>query len=736
MPEAEPTPLPPETAARLTAFARSCKSAARAISLYPPEHPAIGEAMARLAHAAADATESGPLSILVLPNNLLVGGRTTARPDTAVAELASLLHNHMVGEITIRSQVEMPAWRTLLGLLGSDPEDVRIRGGLARALTTAGGVGIEIAELDYSSLINDEGSGTQALWESVISACLQKDGIDLDEKTLGILEDIASDPVRLAEFYERTERQPGASSTRDRAAGLLRALEGVAGLVGREDPARLEALYDNMASAVSRLSPEFVADLLEIGRDPASPHAGLVDEMTRRLTDQTVAKFVARSVAADRGCTARLADAFRALAPDPKRRESVAGLAREELEHTPLAAEPDFSRIWSDVEGLLLSYSDQRYISDDYDREMALAHSRAEDSDQITDDPPERIASWLTTVSDLSIRTLDLQLLTDLLLVVDDSAKREELLQLVVSQVDDLVALGDFDAAHRLVESMAALARKPEAPDVAAQVARAIDGLVGGTFISQAAVHLNSVKDEEFEHVKKLFAAIGPALVPTLADALSTETHNRARQRLTELLIAFGAHGRDSADKLKKSSNPSVRRTAVQLLRAFGGPEALADLEQLVNDTEPAVQRDAARSIIGFGVDESFRMLQRILETERHHGRAAVVEELRSTRDQKAAPLCCYLVRNLEPRGALRGIYVDSIGRLGVLGGTDAVEALVEVLQKGWWWAPFRTRDIRTNAAAALAQMRFPAAQEALANAAANGSFGVRSIAKKFVRGT
>ena len=165
MPEVQPTPLPPETAARLTAFARACRGAARTVSLYPPEHRAIGDAMERLAHAAASATESGPLSILVLPDNLLVGGQTTPRPDTAVVELAALLHAHMVGEITIRSQVEMPAWRTLLDLLGSDPEDVRARGGLARALTTAGGVGIEIAELDYSGLITDDASGTEASWE-------------------------------------------------------------------------------------------------------------------------------------------------------------------------------------------------------------------------------------------------------------------------------------------------------------------------------------------------------------------------------------------------------------------------------------------------------------------------------------------------------------------------------------------------------------------------------------------
>jgi len=242
------------------------------------------------------------------------------------------------------------------------------------------------------------------------------------------------------------------------------------------------------------------------------------------------------------------------------------------------------------------------------------------------------------------------------------------------------------------------------------------------------------VRDDEFEHVKTLFTVIGPGLVPKLADTLSAETRNRARQRLTDLLIAFGAHGRDSVDKLRQSSNPAVRRTAVQLLRAFGGPAALADLEQLVNDTEPAVQRDAARAIIGLGVDDAFKMLKRILDSEKHSGRAAVIEELGSTRDQKAAPLFCYLVRNIEPRGTLRDLFIDSVERLGTLGGAEAVAALVEVMHRGWWWAPFRTRAIRTEAASALAQMRFAPAQEALADVAANGPSGVRAVAKRFIK--
>ena len=42
-----------------------------------------------------------PLKITVLPDALLLDDRAPARPDTAVAELAELLHAQLIGELTI-----------------------------------------------------------------------------------------------------------------------------------------------------------------------------------------------------------------------------------------------------------------------------------------------------------------------------------------------------------------------------------------------------------------------------------------------------------------------------------------------------------------------------------------------------------------------------------------------------------------------------------------------------------
>ena len=76
-----------------------------------------------------------------------------------------------------------------------------------------------------------------------------------------------------------------------------------------------------------------------------------------------------------------------------------------------------------------------------------------------------------------------------------------------------------------------------------------------------------------------------------LAEALAIEKRTATRQRLRELLLGFGAAGRQSVEQLKASKNPAVRRTAIYLLREFGGSEALPD--------QKALRRQADLSIRG-----------------------------------------------------------------------------------------------------------------------------------------
>ena len=180
-----------------------------------------------------------------------------------------------------------------------------------------------------------------------------------------------------------------------------------------------------------------------------------------------------------------------------------------------------------------------------------------------------------------------------------------------------------------------------------------------------------------------------------LAEALSTEERGRTRERLTALLIAFGATGRQTVERLKSSPNPAVRRTAIYLLREFGGSDALPDLTELLDDNEPQVQREAVRAILIIGTDAAFRILEQALVTGTAASREAIMRSLGAVRDERAAPLFAYIINHVDHRGPLGSVYLKAIETLATLKDPEGIPALKTALYRGEWWAPRRSAALR-----------------------------------------
>ncbi len=149
----------------------------------------------------------------------------------------------------------------------------------------------------------------------------------------------------------------------------------------------------------------------------------------------------------------------------------------------------------------------------------------------------------------------------------------------------------------------------------------------------------------------------GPSVIKPLAEALAIEKRTATRQRLTQVLLGFGAAGRPAVEQLRASANPAVRRTAIHLLREFGGTEALPDLTALLDDAEPHVQREAVRAILSIGTEEAYAELQRALATSSNQTREALTGALVSMRSERAIPLFEYIVRKIDQKGPVaRGV--------------------------------------------------------------------------------
>ncbi len=726
--EHTPATLDPDAAAKLTEFARACKAAVRAVSLYPAAHPAIATTLSRLTQLAASMTADGPLEVQVRPTTLRIADAAPAKPDAAVVELSELLRRHLIGTFTINAGADADSWRTLLGLLARPVEEVRADGGIAKLWTRAGGPSVHIEEIDYAEVLRER-QGDAAAIDRIIAAALSGPHFQLDDEMMPLLLEIIGDPARLDELMKGLEASTAGHDAGARVAAFLNLLRGVAEYIGRTNPAQLSQVLKSLSHAAGRLSADGMLDLLARGATPdaMAGQTNVVTGVVDRMTDTTVASFVSHNVIAEKGATDRLAQAFQALVPEIDRQRQLLALAEGEVAASPMGQEEGFAELWSRVETMMTSYTDASFVSTEYARELTTARTRAIDVESISDDPPERIAAWVATVNDAELRSLDQQLLTDLLSIEKDPARWRDVAETVVSHSDDLVRVGHFDQAWLLVDGVVREARNDAAREPAARAA--LDRFGRGALMKHVAKHLRSAEDAEYERFARLCHAIGPSIIAPLAEVLSAEQDARSRRRLRDILVGFGAAGREAAQQLMNAPNWEVRRTAAYLLREFGGAEGLRELQPLLTDTEPLVQREAVQALVLNGSEAAAQMLLQALHATSGRPRETLITELTAMRDERAGPMFAHLVRHLDRR-KFPILYMNVIDALGSMKGPEAIEGLRVALQHGDWWAPLRTRRTRAAAARALRANGTPEALATLRDASTRGARGVRAAAR------
>src|SRR5918993_150867 len=280
-PQAPTETLSPEVAARLAEFAKACKAATRIVSMYPPTHPAIQAALARISEASKQATYNGPFSITVLPETLVIGGRGLPKPEQSVNELAVLLHQQLIIELTLLDRLDNAQWHAFLTLLAKTPEDARAVGGVAKAWEETGNKAIELKEIDYAEVLRERaGGGDSATWDRIIAALedesKERPGGDGEaggaagEGSMQNMMALADDPQRLAQFAHRLQdlgKASGDDSLQQRKS-LLEMMHGLANYAAERKPEELNKVLDSMAGAAAQMTPDM---LLTPITDPPPP---------------------------------------------------------------------------------------------------------------------------------------------------------------------------------------------------------------------------------------------------------------------------------------------------------------------------------------------------------------------------------------------------------------------------------------------------------------------------------
>ena len=751
-PQAPTEPLSPEVAARLTEFAKACKAATRIVSMYPPTHPAIQAALGRISEASKQATYNGPFSITVLPDSLLVNGRGFTKPEQSITDLATLLHQQLIIEMTLLDRLDNQAWHAFLTLLAKSPEDARAVGGVAKAWEETGNKAILLKEIDYAEVLRERaGSGDSATWDRILAALKEEskerpDGGGGGEGGAGAgggggegpmqnMMAMTDDPQRLAHFAQRLQdlgKASGDDSLQQRKS-LLEMMHGLANYAAERKPEELDKVLDSMAGAAAQMTPDMLLTLIT---DPPpmpggadAPRMDLAKELQTRLTDDMIGKFLVDNIVKDRGASNRLATAFQTLVPDPAKQQDILAAAAQQAA-AMFPDDPQFENVWTSSTEMLMSYSDAKYVSEGYARELTLAQAQAMDVEKIGDDPPARIRAWLSTLHDQEVRKLDQRLLLDLLKLEKRPDAWSGVLDTAINDIDALVLVGDLTLAEQLLAAIDQIARD-ETSSFKDLAAAGIKKLVEGPMVRHLATFLQKATDTEFAVAKKMCKTIGPVLVKPMSDAIMGEENPKTVRRLRDILISFGAAAREYANELRSSRNPAVRRAAVDLLRALGGDAALPDLRTMLDDNDSGVQREALRAILQVGTKEAYQMLEQALRTGAERTKDTILQSLGAFRDEKAAPLFLHILTNTPFNAANEGLLTQTMESLGRVASDErSVSTLKEILYRGEWWAPGRTARYRTTAARALRSMGRSTADFALEEAASSGPGGVRKIAK------
>jgi HEAT repeat protein len=721
-----------EQTAVLVEFARACRTAARSVSLYPATHPSIQASLQRVIGSAGRLAPAGNVTLAVHPGALLIEGKAPVRPDQAVEELSALMKDRLVGALRIESGADIHDWHALLLLLVRPPDELMNEGGIARAWTNTGRNHFEIIEIDYAEVLRERSGSGGTEWDQIIAFCLGEGGA-LDAGSLSQLLDTLGDSAKFGELIDRLQGTAagGDATVSARAAALLELVtQMLDASVQRSGEASKEGVLQTVADSSSRLTPDMLIAIIEKARGPQGSQADVAAEVVDRIGDDTIASFVAGNVAKEGGASERLAQALQLLVPEIDHKERLIDLAKQEAEQSPLGQQAGFEQLWESAANMLASYSDESYVSAEYARELSGAQKQALDVEKVSDDPPERVQAWIATVADDKIKALDFELLLDLLQVEDDASAGRDTARLVVSEIEKRTKAGEMEGAQKLAFAIVHETGTGGRESLRAAAESAIEALASHTLARHIAAHLRKVDDADVDPYNRICRTIGPRIIGPLAEALIVEENTKAIRRLRDLLFGFGAAGRETVERLKRSPNPTVRRTAIDMLRMFGGQDALADLATMLEDRDPQVQRDAIKAIAQLGNDEAFAVLQKALMSGTQAGNA-IPQQLITLKEERAAPLLCYVLKNTIPRGRLIEVHTQVMEALGAIGShPESIATLETALYRGEWWAPTRTAALRRAAALALGRIGSPEARRVLEDAKKKGSRGVRNAAK------
>ena len=685
--EANATRSPNE--ARVLDFARAFRSAARTVGFYPPTHQAVVAALDQVASAARAVTAAGPVCLTILPQAFLAGGVPVDSTETVVTEFAALCHRHGVGAVNLDGRATPEAWQAFFMLLARRPEEVRNAGGIQRQWKALRHTSPAILEIDFGALLRGKVGGDYLELAAVISHYLE---------TAGVGGSILDDPC--AALRRAIDTAPDVPQA---IAAVLRELRAAAQLTWTQ-PEQFNDVFRRAATVAEFLTEELMAGLLERRGTPEATVGALdvVRALVERMPDATVSKFLSKIMSEAGAASSRVTDIFRSLVPNPDRRRLIVSEAQD------VTLENDVLVQWAEIERNLEAYVDRRFISEQYGDELHEVQDRDAGAALGTDDPPERLAAWIASISDEVVRELDLRLLSDLVRSETDGGRLRKILEILQAHVLEAAEAGEWGGVARMLDAIQAAGAQSVDRTLPVLAAETVQKLGASPAAQSALAALPDATPAGADVLVAVLAAIGAPLMPAVAERWAAEREPSVRARFERAVAAAGRAGRDGLRRLLASdAEPGdVRVAAIRLLELTPGTEHLPALEAALSDAHEGVRAEAFRALSSSGAERAAEILARGIARADAATQLPLLKRLSAHGGVRSLPVLRRLVPQIDPQTAPLAVCLSLIEVFERVGGPETEALLLGLAQRTHWRTPLRTWRIRTAANAALRVVR------------------------------
>jgi hypothetical protein len=729
--------LSPELAGEVLQLARALLAAARNWTLYPREHPSVGQSIARLSEAVRHTSGGAIFSLGITPDTLVVEGAPADRTQTAITEAAALLHDRDILQITFIGDVPAGALQSLLTILALDGGERRTRGGPAGIWAVDGHPSIAIDQIDYQKVlereqreaaVEPEPARRDDLWRSIVASISAEQMGVFDERAQQRLLAIAGSAMAVGDLAAAVLAPKcavdGSPMITSQAAIVLAAFRRLTSIVSVMSPDRMPEVMGNLAAAATRLDPHVIMQVMQSEEDPAD-QVGVVRGMTAAFDDVKVAQLLATALALDGQASDRLATIFNTIAPDDGRKRRVLTLTRTLLNETDFGHSGQFQALWTSMSELLIAYNDKPFVSDQYRASLDGVGGRAERLAAL-DLPPE-LGEWMLSLGQENVRTLSVQLLIDLLTIERDEARAESIADDMAALAEDLLLSGAYTDAKTVTRSLAVRAGQTRAigRDACRQ---ALDRLGESLAMHETTALIGDMDDEGWAAIRDLTALVGASAIEALKSVVMAEQDTTAVIRAAELIVGFGAPAVSRLSSLVDDPRWFVQRTAARMLGRIAVADAVPLLQPLMRRADPRVARAAIAALGHIDDPSAARAIHTMLRAAKGDFRQVVVDVLVADRDPRVVPILARIVGESEPLGPDHEIVLETLAAMGTVGSDQAVPVLATIIVRRAVFRRRKLRALKERGVKALLDIGGPIAQAALDGAARTGDRMLKHI--------